>query len=231
MLIRVGDERTKNIDLALAGLLSSIAGALNAVGFMAAGLFTANMTGNISMFAEHLAQQNIVLALSFLGLVGAFICGAAMAAFAIQFGQKHQIRSAYAMAIFAEATILLLLGFAFLMHPYGVQETYLIIVLSYVMGFQNAVTTMISQAQVRTTHISGMATDLGIELAAIGSSPEARRDALPKLKLHSLTLACFAIGGVGGAISFGFIGFWLFVALATVLIFVAVPEMFRARRR
>ena len=72
MLIRVGEERTKSIDLILAGLMSSIAGALNAVGFLLAGSFTANMTGNISMFAELLAKREYIFALSFAGLVGAF---------------------------------------------------------------------------------------------------------------------------------------------------------------
>ena len=56
MLVKVGDDRTSNIDLVLAGLLSSIAGALNAVGFLIAGTFTANMTGNISAFADNLAN-------------------------------------------------------------------------------------------------------------------------------------------------------------------------------
>ena len=78
MLIRVGNERTKSIDLALAGLLSSVAGALNAVGFLVAGSFTANMTGNLSMFADHLANDGLLLALSFAGLVLAFICASGL---------------------------------------------------------------------------------------------------------------------------------------------------------
>ena len=231
MLIRVGEERTKSIDLALAGLLSLISGALNAVGFLVAGSFTANMTGNISMFAEHLAQRDIMLALSFVGLLGAFICGAGIAAFAIQSGVRYQVRSVYALVIAAEAAILLLIGAAFILQPDSAKETHLIIVLSFVMGLQNAITTMISQARVRTTHVSGMATDVGIELAALVSDSTSRREAVPKLKLHGLTLACFATGGVGGAVLFSIVWYWLFVIAAAVLLLIAVPEIFRAHRK
>lgn len=230
MLIKVGDDRTSNIDLVLAGLLSSIAGALNAVGFLIAGSFTANMTGNISSFADNLANGAVVMSLSFMGLLAAFVCGASIAALIIRAGEKRNLRSIYALAITAEAVSLLLLGIALILsfpHPH---ETFLVIVLSFVMGLQNAVTTMITRARVRTTHVSGMATDIGIELAALVGDTKSRQDAMPKLKLHSLTLASFAIGGVCGAILFQHVGNWLFVIAATVLLFIAVPEALRAHR-
>lgn len=230
MLIKVGNARTANIDLVLAGLLSSIAGALNAVGFLIAGSFTANMTGNISAFADHLANGAIPIALSFLGLVAAFIWGAAIAALAIQAGERRQLRSVYALAIAAEAIILLLVGTALTKSSATEHETLLVIVLSFVMGLQNAVTTMISQARVRTTHVSGMATDIGIELAALVGGDKSRREATPKLWLHSLTLACFAVGGLCGALLFQLVGSWLFMITATLLLLIAVPEALRAHR-
>lgn len=228
MLIRVGDERTVSIDLALAGLLSSVAGALNAVGFVVAGSFTANMTGNISAFADHLANGTTLIAMSFAGLVVAFICGAGTTSFAIQIGERYRIRSVFALAIAAEGVILLLLGAAFLMSPKIMPETILLIVLSFVMGLQNATTTLISRARVRTTHVSGMATDVGIELAAMVWGGRLRHEAMPKLKLHSLTLACFAIGGVCGVLLFGLVGHWLFVISAIVLLLIALPDVYRA---
>lgn len=230
MLIKVGDARTSNIDLVLAGLLSSVAGALNAVGFLIAGSFTANMTGNISAFADLIANGAILIAFSFLGLVIAFICGAGMVAIAIQAGERQQLRSVYALAIAAEAIIILLVGTAFIMLSATGHETFLVIVLSFIMGLQNAVTTMISRARVRTTHVSGMATDIGIELAALVGDEKAWQDATPKLWLHSLTLACFTFGGLCGALLFQFVGNWIFIIAATLLLLIAVPEVFRAHR-
>jgi uncharacterized membrane protein YoaK (UPF0700 family) len=230
MLIRVGDARTASIDLVLAGLLSLVAGALNAAGFLTAGSFTANMTGNISAFADHISNGQFVIGLSFAGLVVAFVCGAGIAAFAIQTGEARKNRAIYAWAIVAEAVILLLMGLVFMRSAQAPHEAGLLIILSFVMGLQNAVTTMISRARVRTTHVSGMATDIGIELAALTASKYARHDALPKLKLHSLTLLCFTIGGVCGALMLGLWGYWVFVIAAVVLLLLAVPEVLRAGR-
>ena len=230
MLIKTGDDRTSQIDLILAGLLTSIAGALNAVGFLIAGSFTANMTGNISAFADNLANGAVYVAFSFAGLVVAFIGGAGLAAYAIQTGERHRIRSIYALAIAAEAMMLLLLGAALTLSFAAPQEALLVIVLSFVMGLQNAVTTMISRARVRTTHVSGMATDIGIELAALVGDARSRDDAMPKLKLHSLTLASFAVGGVCGALLFQIFGTGLFVIAAMALLLIAVPEALWARR-
>ncbi|OIQ32081.1 MAG: DUF1275 family protein [Alphaproteobacteria bacterium MedPE-SWcel] len=229
MLVRVGEDRTDAIDLFLAGLLSSIAGALNAVGFLIAGAFTANMTGNISAFADHIAEGGLLIALSFAGLVAAFIFGAGLAALGIQAGEQRRLRSVYAIAIFAEGLFLLLLGAVLIVWPQSDTQTLLVVVLSFIMGFQNAVTTMISRSRVRTTHVSGMATDIGIELAGLLGPEATKLDARPKLTLHSLTLACFAVGGVVGAVVFGIVGHWLFAIAAVSLWIISVPEVLRGR--
>ena len=228
MLVNVGAARSAHIDLALAGLLSSIAGALNAVGFLIAGSFTANMTGNVSAFADTLARGATLAALAFLGLLAAFLCGATIAALAIQAGERRGLRSIYALVIGAEAIVLLILGLTLVWSPAGSRDSLLVITLSFVMGLQNAATTMISRARVRTTHVSGMATDIGIELAALAGDPALRPDARSKLTLHVLTLASFAVGGIGGAILFGAIGHRIFVAAGLALLLIAVPEVLRA---
>lgn len=227
MLKQVGHHRSLHMDLWLAGLMSCVAGALNAVGFLIAGSFTANMTGNISMFVEYLAKSEIVLAMSFVGLVLTFILGATLAAWVIQKGEAKGLRSVYAWVVIAEAAILFVLGLAFEMGPDWADETQLVIVLSFVMGLQNAMTTMISKARVRTTHVSGMATDLGIEMAAILGKAADRSEAVVKFKLHSLTLASFALGGLGGLFLYLWIGSWLFVIAAALLAATAVPTLIK----
>jgi uncharacterized membrane protein YoaK (UPF0700 family) len=230
MLVSVGDERSSNVDMVLAGLMSSIAGALNAAGFLIAGSFTANMTGNISAFADYFANGEILLSLSFAGLVAAFIAGAGVAAIAIQSGRKRQSRSIYAQVISAEAVLLVFLSAGLALSPVAVEQALLVVGLSFSMGIQNAVTTMISSARVRTTHVSGMATDIGIELAALVGDAAYREDARSKLSLHSLTLICFSIGGICGALLLGAVGHWLFVIAAVLLLLIGVPEARRAKR-
>ncbi|WP_163849165.1 YoaK family protein [Pseudooceanicola aestuarii] len=229
MLIRVGEDRTEVIDLALAGLLSSVAGALNAVGFLVAGSFTANMTGNLSSFADEFAGGEVLRALSFAGLILAFVTGAWVAAMAIGWGVRRGQRSVYATVIAGQGALLLALG---LVVPVAQADRHMALVvgLSFIMGLQNAVTTLISQARVRTTHVSGMATDIGIELAALTGDAGTRRATLPRLRLHGITLSCFALGGIAGALVFALLGRWLFVATGALLLMLALPEALRARR-
>lgn len=229
MLIRVGDSRTKTINLALAGIMSLVAGALNTVGFLVAGSFTANMTGNLSAFTDRLTQGQVVAALTFLGVVCTFICGASMAALAIQLGEERQIRSIYARVVLLEAVLLLALGSAMVSYAVPREGLVLIFSLSFIMGLQNAITTMISRAQVRTTHISGMATDVGIGFAALLGQTGARHSALPKLRLHALTLTAFAVGGICGAVLYALIAEWLLILTAIFMLMIAIPEIIRAQ--
>ena len=91
MLIHVGEERNGKIDRRLAAALSTIAGALNAVGFLMARSFTANMTGNVSAFAEEVARGSWRTSLSFLLLLALFILGAALAGAFVTFGEQRGI--------------------------------------------------------------------------------------------------------------------------------------------
>ena len=74
------------------------------------------------------------------------------------------------------------------------------------MGLQNAVVTRISNARVRTTHISGMATDIGIglglllDMACGGERTAERETVLANLRLHGMTILCFLAGGLAGGL-------------------------------
>ena len=91
------------------------------------------------------------------------------------------------------------------------------------MGLQNAVTSLISRSRVRTTHVSGMATDIGIGLSSVILPGRARDAAVPKLMLHVLTLSAFALGGIGGALLYDFIDTWFFIVAGLFLIVIALP--------
>ncbi|MCP5810116.1 DUF1275 domain-containing protein, partial [Klebsiella pneumoniae] len=69
-----------------------------------------------------------------------------------------------AYSILVEACLLALLGLADIWLLTVWRPPLLILGLAFLMGLQNATVTRISDARVRTTHVSGMATDIGIEL-------------------------------------------------------------------
>ncbi|WP_417475310.1 YoaK family protein [Leisingera sp.] len=229
MLIHVGEERNGRIDRYLAAALSSMAGALNAVGFLMARSFTANMTGNVSAFADEVAQGSWRASLSFLLLLALFVGGAALAGAFVTFGEQRGIRSIYAAAIAVEGVVVLALG-VLLSASAGTSNMFLVGILSLVMGLQNAVTSLISRSRVRTTHVSGMATDIGISLAAVIMPGRSREEALPKLALHVLTLSAFALGGVAGALLYGFVDTWFFALAGCCLLAIALPSVLGGRQ-
>lgn len=222
MLIHEGNQRTPAIDVKLAVLLAGIAGALNASGFQAAGFFSANMTGNVSALSDQIGLGRFGLTGIFLALIVAFITGAFCSGLLIETGRRHAIRGIYAYSILLEAALLAVLAVADLTIPsFGPG---LLIGLSFIMGLQNAATTRISDARVRTTHVSGMATDIGLALASLtyGNGPQ-------RLKLHLSTLVAFLLGGIAGVVIYLAIGGWLFLLTALLLLVIALPEVRRAR--
>ena len=112
----------------------------------------------------------------------------------------------------------------------------LVLGLAFLMGLQNAVVTMISDARVRTTHVSGMATDIGIELGIafdILLGREHESDAAhnrSKLRLHLFTISAFLLGGVAGVVLYRAIEGRLFIVAAMTLFVIAMLGISRARR-
>ncbi|MET3901247.1 uncharacterized membrane protein YoaK (UPF0700 family) [Devosia sp. UYZn731] len=77
-------------------------------------------------------------------------------------------------------------------------EMAIVLGLSFAMGLQNAATTRISDARVRTTHVSGMATDIGISLASLTIKAQDADGSRARLWLHLSTIFAFLLGGVIG---------------------------------
>ena len=131
---------------------------------------------------------------------------AAVSTLVIGMGKRRGYPGIYALVILLEAVLLACLeGVALWLQPrLGIPA--LVLGLAFLMGLQNAVVTRISDARVRTTHVSGMATDIGIELALLldgwrgrtaGGEGESVRG---RLRLHLETICSFFVGGVVGVV-------------------------------
>ncbi len=229
-----GQHRTPSIDRLLGGLLAFNAGAINAGGFLLVGMYTSHMTGFASMLADNLILGNVGLLLGALGTLLAFTAGAATTAVQVNWARQHHLRSEYALPLLLEAGLLLVFGLlgATLNRqtPFAVPLT--VLVLAYTMGLQNAVVSKISASQIRTTHMTGVITDLGIELGKVfywnrtqtPADSQVRANRL-KLKLYSMLLASFMAGGVVGAAGFKYLGFIWVLPMATILLLLSLPPL------
>lgn len=237
MLIHQGSDRNEQIDKRLAALLAGIAGALNGATYYAVGFFAANMTGNISSVSDHLATGAWAKALFYLSIVTSFILGAMISALLINAGRRRNFRGIYAACILLEGILVGLVGCGDLWFFGAYRSALLVLSLALLMGLQNGTVGQISDSKVRTTHVSGLATDLGVEL---GRALDILRQREPasgkgqnrsKLHLYIWSIAAFLFGGLIGTLCYKWTGGWVIVGSSLCLIAIAADGLWQARAR
>ena len=225
-----GRERTEEANRHLGLTLAFIAGAVNAGGYLAVSQYTSHMTGVLSTIAESLALGQLSLVGAGLASFIAFVVGAATSAILINWARRKNLQSEYALALLLEAGLLMLFGLLGArldtLHSGFVHAT--VILLCFLMGLQNAIITKVSGAIIRTTHMTGNATDLGIELGKLAywnadkTLPDKVRANREQLAIHASLIALFTLGGVLGAVGFKRLGYGVVVPLAALLMLIAV---------
>ena len=152
----------------LAISLSWIGGYTNVVSLMLLGVTTSHVTGNVTHFGQVLVQWKSANVLFYSALLISFVLGAASSGLMMEAARLRGMRSKYILPLAVEATLLAVfsLGVSGLLNgrPLGDPQLYwMSATAAFAMGLQNATITSISGAVVRTTHLTGVMTDLGLE--------------------------------------------------------------------
>ena len=155
MFSHEGPARTARSNGILAGYLAFVAGFTNSAGLALLGTFTSHVTGSVGRVSAGLAQGQSAAARGAAALVALFLCGAVVASLLVESNRFKRTSSGYGAALLVQGA---LLG-AFIFTGAGG-------LLSFSMGMQNSLVTRLSGSVVRTTHLTGVVTDLGIELPA-----------------------------------------------------------------
>lgn len=223
-------HRTSRANHHLGFALCFVAGAINAGGFLAVQQYTSHMTGIVSSMADHIALGAYDLARDCAGALLSFLAGAASTAVLVNYARRHQMHSEYGLPLLVEALLLLCFGVlgAWLSNIEGLFVPLTVMLLCFIMGLQNAVITKLSQAEIRTTHITGIVTDIGIELGKLlyWNSPRcseqpAVRANPQRIRLLGGLAGCFFVGGVIGAVGFKHVGYASTLPLAAILVVLA----------
>ena len=182
-----------------AWLLACIAGMINVVGFMGLEQHAiTHLTGTITLLGAALAQGKGSLALELAGAILAFLLGALLSGLIIR-------NSSLSLGRHYSTVLALETGLLVLAVPLLEQHRLLgLYVAATACGLQNAMATTYSGAVIRTTHLSGMVTDLGILLGQLlrGIVIERRR-----LAVCLTVISGFLIGSLIGAWLFSWLGF------------------------
>lgn len=232
----IGTERSQRANRHLALVLAFIAGGTDAGGYLAVRHYTSHMSGVLSSMADDLALGDISLLMAGFAAMLAFLIGAACTAMLVNWGRRRSLRSEYAFPLLLEAALLVAFSVmgGSLNRPQWFFISLITLLLCFTMGLQNAIITKISHAEIRTTHVTGIVTDIGIELGKllywnrstsqpVGSMVLGDRE---KLKLLSSLISMFFVGGLMGALGFRYVGFLFFLPLAAMLlVLVGVPTV------
>ncbi len=191
-------------------LLGFNGGFINAGGFLVTGRFVTHVTGFATLFGVDSVQHGWDEALGILSVPLFFLGGSFLAGWLID---RRAFRGEaphydYVMALCAGALLVAAFATSFTHFvPFGetlrVKEVYLVLAaLCLASGLQNAALTSSSGNSVRTTHLTGITTDLGLGLArllSLGSRDERAARERHANRLRAGTILAFIAGSAVGA--------------------------------
>lgn len=175
---------------------AAIAGYVNLVLLEASRMTLSHMTGNVARLSEALYRGSEISTTHFLIILFSFILGAMLTGFLLA-DHHFGLRRVYGVLMLIEGLVLLSSGMVFASHVWW--TVYLV---SFAMGQQNAMVSSFKGLNIRTTHMTGVLTDLGFLL---GSFIKRRRFIFWRVGFFMMLLVGFFIGGW-----FGLLGYqWL----------------------
>ena len=217
-------------------LLALQGGFLNIAGLLGVGRFVSHLTGFGTLIGEQLALENWMVAFGMFATPGFFIGGAMVSAYFIDRRRILHKEPQYSF-IFVHMILCLLLtgilghlGFfgEFGNHLDSRQNFYYLFILAYTCGMQNAVITTVSGAVIRTTHLTGPATDMAIGIVRYWTKypqPNFRETFATWCRFG--IIVSFIFGSIIGAIIFNHFKFNGFIVPVLISSFVA----FRLRQQ
>lgn len=225
-----GKKRTSASNRQLGAALAFVAGATNAGGFLAVQQYTSHMTGIVSAMADNIVLGQFTLVLAGLAAVICFAGGAMLSSWLVNWARGRHLRSEFALPLLLEAALLMVFGVlgTRINEHVTVYVSVTVLLLCFIMGLQNAIITKVSKAEIRTTHVTGLITDIGIELGRLlywarrDVSPETAADNSQRLRLHATLVLLFFIGAVLGAFGFKHVGFQATIPLALLLMLLSM---------
>lgn len=157
------------------GSLAFQAGAINIGGFLACHRFVSHTTGFATIFAAELIKMEWVTALGMLSVPFFFLIGAMLSAFLVDTRIQSDKKPLYSVVFFILSSLLTavaLLGVSNKFGEFGAPanifaDYFLLASLAFASGLQNATVSSAFGAVVRTTHLTGITTDLAIGITRI----------------------------------------------------------------
>jgi uncharacterized membrane protein YoaK (UPF0700 family) len=226
-------------------ILAFAAGSINAGAFLAAGRFVTHMTGFGTLFGVEVANARWEGAIGILFIPAFFLMGTMISAYMVdhRFHRGHRPHYDWVMLLEVLCLIAAAVGgqlqlFGKFGEPLKLKSDFaLLALLCLASGLQNAAITSATGSSVRTTHLTGITTDLGIGIVralALKGRGKAHDLEVRANWLRAGTIFSFYSGSVIGAVLFlriQYYGFYLPAAVAFYGLYQAMLENDRQRKQ
>jgi len=234
-----GKSRTLKHNLRIATILSFVAGIVNVSGFLAFKQLTTNVTGHFALFINDVANLDFWKGTIFFLYIFSFLFGSFVSSFLIEKYRTNKKLNVFVVPTIIECLILITVGllsdFTVINYP-----NLIICLLLFAMGLQNSFVTKISNAVVRTTHLTGLFTDLGIDISLIlfPKSEQQKEKLKANIKLRIYIILFFFAGGLMAGFLYSRLNFKLntliigaFILLTSIVYDDVRYRLIMARRR
>jgi uncharacterized membrane protein YoaK (UPF0700 family) len=222
MFSHTGKNRTLKHNLKIASLLSFVAGIVNVAGFLSVQRLTTNVTGHFAFFVDEVFKFNFWEGFIFFLYIFFFFLGSFISNIIVEIVTKVNDKLIYIIPLIIESIILFsiaILGQSLV----DKNPNLLAFSLLFAMGMQNSLVTTISNATVRTTHLTGLFTDLGIELSQLFfyTKNEQKVKLYSSIKLRLTIISFFFLGGLLGGIFYTTLKLYI-LAIAGILLIIGI---------
>ena len=205
-------------------VLALVAGLINAVGLLGfKHQSISHLSGTVTLLGTGVINSTFTDAFHLLLILFSFLIGAGISGYFIRGGALKLGRN-YSGLLYLEAA--LLFGAIYFLTKDSLNGHYLA---SAACGLQNALATTYSGAVIRTTHVTGIFTDLGIMLGA-----KLRGDTFDNRKalLFLLIIIGFIVGGGLGTYLFSLFKFYaLFVPAGICIVLALMYSIYNAKAK
>lgn len=177
------------------------------VGFMSVAKLTTNVTGHFAYFIDEAFLLRFSQAFHTALYIFFFFLGAFFSNFVVEIYLRIRENLVYIIPTVTEAVILSLIAIfgntLMELHP-----NIIALCLLFAMGMQNSLVTSISHSVVRTTHLTGLFTDMGIEISQLFfyKDKDHKSRLIQSIKLRLTIILMFFLGGIVGGFLYKYLG-------------------------
>lgn len=234
MLRNYSNSRTLGDNIRLGTLTAFTAGTINIASLLIFLSFTSNVTGHYAILAAEISKGNwtqvaVVGGWIFLFFFGSFLSNLIV----ISFNRRSKY-FAHAMPIVLEILCLLFVGiYGQFYYQKTLEETeYLVALMLFATGLQNGLTASISNFSVKTTHLTGTTTDLGI-LFSMFTQKKFRKNGelVGRAKLLMSIMLAYVFGAVFSGLTYYYLEFRVFYVICLCLLVVIGYDAYKIHLR